>query len=124
MKKGDVFQSKYLKGDDLRGGTATVKIESVGLENIGMEDGPDDLKAVMHFVGKSKGMIVNRTNFELLELYLKSDESDNWVGAEILIWNDPTVMFKGERKGGLRVKGVVGQPEPPPAAIDDEDPPF
>ena len=126
MRKGDVFQSKFLKGDDLKGGTADVQIESVTMENIGLDDGPQDIKPVMRFTGKEKGMIVNKTNWELLELFLKSDDSDNWAGAHILLWNDPTVMFKGERTGGLRVKGVAPgsepAPPPPPTPTDDNIP--
>ena len=81
----------------------------------------------MTFVGKAKGMIVNVTNWNLLQNYLGSGDSDDWIGKSILLWNDPTVMFKGEMVGGLRVKGVAqgsNPAPPPPVSAEDDSIPF
>ena len=53
----DEFPSKYLKSGDLQGAAVKVKISNVLSEEIG-----GDRKLIMHFAGKTKGMVLNKTN--------------------------------------------------------------
>lgn len=128
MRREDAFQAKYLKGSDLDGRTVIVTIERMAVEEV--EDGKT--RPILYFVGKDKGMVMNPTNWDLMELYTGQEESNSWIGATILIWHDPTVMYKGKRTGGMRIKGLApGQqheqpppPSEPPPPIAGDDIPF
>lgn len=127
MRRDEVFESKYLKGADLSGGTVVVTIAKVEMLDISLEDAPEDLKPVVSFVGKAKTMILNVTNWQLLEVFLGSDDSDEWAGQSVILWNDPTIMFKKQMVGGLRFKGRAGEvvnPTPPPPDPSGDDIPF
>lgn len=97
------FPTKYLKSSDLAGQMVRVKISNVVSENVG-----DDRKLIMYFAGKTKGMIVNKTNAKTLaEVF--GDETDNWIGAGIEIFS-MKVDYQGRMVDGLRVR----VPAPPP----------
>ena len=128
MRRDDAFTSKYLKGSDLGSSTVVVTVASVEMVDISMEDSPTDMKCVMHFVGKDKGMIVNPTNWDLVELFLGSEDTDNWIGKTLLLWSDPTISYKGKLTGGLRFKGAgpgtapAATPAPAPGPSQGQDP--
>jgi hypothetical protein len=123
MNRSELFPSKYLKAADLKGRPQTVIIEDVTREEVG-----DDKrsKPVMTFRGKTKGLVVNSTNYDTIaDAY--GDETSDWNGRPIELY--PTkVDFKGTRTDAIRVRiprtphpAVKPAPEPvkPPPARDD-----
>lgn len=97
MKMNDVFPSKYVKADDLRGKQALCVISHVTLEKIG-----DDTKPVIYFQGKEKGLVCNKTNFGRIA-FVYGDESDDWTGREIVLYPEMT-DFQGKPMWAIRVK--------------------
>ncbi len=105
----------FLKQEDLQGREVRVVVEYVAIEEIKSEDGKEK-KLVAHFVGKDKGLVLNRTTCESLEAITGTDDTDHWQGAAIVLYVDPTVKFGPKTVGGIRVKAPAARPAavPPP----------
>jgi hypothetical protein len=99
MKTSDMFPSKYMKGSDLKGGAPTYTITSVSQEEVGQDR---EMKFVVYFQGQQKGVVLNKTNAELLEM-LFGDESDDWIGEEISLFTMP-VTFNGKTTNAIRFR--------------------
>jgi len=132
MKIGTAFPSTFLKADDLQGRRVTVQIDTVTVEDIG-----DDRKPVLHFMGKDKGLVLNKTNAAAVTEIAGTDETGDWHGVTVVLY--PTrVDFQGKRVDAIRIDKpekaaaaaprrpvAVAAPEPPPEAdggFDDEIP--
>lgn len=102
MNVNEQFPSLYLKSTDLAGQMVKVQISDVKNEEIGT-----DRKMIMYFVGKQKGMVLNKTNAKTLAEQF-GDETDNWIGAQIEVFA-MKVDFQGRMVDGLRVR-VPPQP--------------
>ena len=91
------FPSKYLKSGDLQGAAVKVKISNILSEDIG-----GDRKLIMYFAGKTKGMVLNKTNARTIaDVY--GDDTDNWIGGLIEVFA-MKVDFQGRMVDGLRVR--------------------
>jgi hypothetical protein len=125
MKIGNAFPSEYLKAADLSGKAVRVVIEDVTSEKVG-----EDQKPVMHFVGKDKSLILNKTNANRIVEATGTDETDQWAGWTITLY-PCKVDFKGERVDAIRVDDRPGASkapgartkQAPPPPQPDEDPP-
>ena len=97
MNINEAFPSgKFLKSDDLQGRIVKLKIASLTYEKIGTDN-----KLVMYFVGKEKGMVLNKTNARTIaDAY--GNDTDNWTGGEINVFS-MKVDFQGKLVDGLRV---------------------
>lgn len=96
MNINTVFSS-YIKADDLQGRRIQVLIGEVRTEEVGK-----DLKPILYFQGKTKGMVLNRTNANVIaEAY--GNETDGWFGRPIILYV-AMVDFQGKRVPGLRVE--------------------
>lgn len=113
----------YLKQEDLQGRTPTVVISQVGFEDVKDTDsGRTEKKLVMHFSGKDKALILNRTNCEALEAITGTDDFAGWVGHSVVLFTDPTVKFGGKTVGGLRIRArtapqFIAPPPPMPQLV-------
>lgn len=107
MNVNEQFPSLYLKSSDLNGQMVKVQISDVKSEEIGT-----DRKMIMYFVGKQKGMVLNKTNAKTLAEQF-GDETDNWVGAQIEVFS-MKVDYQGRMVDGLRVR-IPPQPRKPAA---------
>jgi hypothetical protein len=97
MNLNEVFPSKYIKADDLKGREAPVTISEAVMEVLGNEQ-----KLILYFEGKEKGMVCNKTNAGRIA-YLYGDDTDDWIGKEIILCSE-FVEFQGKTVKGLRVK--------------------
>jgi hypothetical protein len=105
MRISQAFPSKYLKSSDLNGQEVRVTIASVVMERISEKEDP---KPVMYFQGKTKGMVLNKTNSaKIANNY--GDNTDDWVGCEILLFEDE-VTFNNQQVPALRVRIPRGKP--------------
>lgn len=110
----------FLKTEDLQGKAIKAVIESVEIEEIKGDDGKEK-KLVARFVGKDKGLILNRTNCESLEHICGSDDYESWVGHQIVLFPTTTKMA-GKTVPCLRVRAPQSAtPPPPPVAVEDVD---
>jgi hypothetical protein len=131
----DAFPSNYLKASDLQGREAVVTIDKVAFEAVGREK---EMKAVLYFVGKQKGIVLNKTNAKKIIEISGSAQTEDWTGTQIKIYPTET-EFGGETVDCIRIKPVgktamsrmtPRAPEPPcaleehSAPLTDDDIPF
>jgi hypothetical protein len=103
----DLFGSKFLRAADLKGREATARIESV--ETMKMPDGK--MKALLHFRGKDKALVLNKTNATRLAAAYGQDFA-GWADKEVVLYPDET-NFQGEMVPCLRVRvPQAAKPEP------------
>lgn len=96
----EMIDSKFLKKEDAGEGIL-VTITGVDQQNVGKTDSPE-LKWVCLFK-ECKPLVLNSTNLALIERALGSDDSDDWIGKKIVLFNDENVSFGGQVTGGVRV---------------------
>ena len=124
MNIDSAFPSNYLKASDLGDSQPVVTIDRGEIEGIGRNK---EMKPVLYFRGKEKGVVLNKTNANKIAQLLGSRDTDSWRGAQIRLYATET-EFGGETVECIRVKGAGnGQPvqaPPPVQPIDDSDIPF
>src|SRR5262245_40173132 len=97
MNINGAFPSTYLKAADLQGRRITVAIAAVKMEDIG-----SDTKPVLHFQGKDKGLVLNKTNANMISEICGTDETDDWSGKRVVLYPTKT-DFQGKRVDAIRV---------------------
>lgn len=117
MKASEVYvnNSDFLKKEDLKGRRITVEITAVGVQDFKKEG--ETPKMALSFKGAPKKLLLNRSNSKVV-VAAYGDDTDGWIGKKIELWNDPSVMFKGEAIGGIK----VGIPPPPSEPSKDGNP--
>jgi hypothetical protein len=108
-KISEMVVSKYLKISDVPD-PVIVTIRGVKRVNIAKEDETPEYKWIIGFNEFAKPMVLNSTNLHVAAKVLGSDDTDDWIGKEIILFNDPNVSFKGEITGGLRFRGQEKAP--------------
>lgn len=97
MHIGQAFPSAYLKAADLQGRSVNVLMDRVCMEDIG-----GDQKPILYFVGKDRGLVLNKTNGNIIaELY--GFETDDWTGKMITL-QPARVEFQGKIVDAIRVR--------------------
>jgi hypothetical protein len=109
-KTSEMIQSKYLKTADVPD-PVIVTVVKVGKVNLAKEDAAPEYKWAIRFKEFEKPMVLNSTNIKICEKILGSDNTDEWVGKEIVLFTDENVSFQGELVGGLRFKGKEKEPQ-------------
>lgn len=125
MKIGSAFPSDYLKAADLNERPVNVTVKAVKIEEVGRDK---DQKPVLYFQGKTKGMVLNKTNSRTIAKIVGSEETDDWNGVEIQLYPTET-EFAGEMVDCIRIRANKAQPgkapasqsrAPQPPPVDDE----
>src|SRR4029077_18793814 len=98
MRVSAAFPSPYLKASDLQGRRIPVKILRVEMQELG-----DELKPVVYFEGKSKGLVLNKTNANTISAAY-GDETEDWEGKETVLY-ETEVEYQGRGIPGRR--GIV-----------------
>jgi hypothetical protein len=116
MKVSEAFPSDYLKASDLNGKQVKVTIGKVELVEMGQ--GQDkETKLLIHFNGKQKGLVCNKTNASTIEA-LYGGETNDWLGKEIFL-APREVEFQGKMVWAIRVSlQKPGAPVPAPSDND------
>ncbi|KKM19362.1 hypothetical protein LCGC14_1656440 [marine sediment metagenome] len=113
----NMFPSKWLRASDLQGKEPTVTIERMTMEDV--EQGKD-AQPVLHFAGKDKGLVLNKTNaMNVATIY--GPETDAWIGKNIQLFTT-FVDFQGRSVEAIRVKPVQPSSAPAPAAPEPAGP--
>ena len=127
MRIGEMKQSKYIKKEDVGQGKL-VTIADLQEQNVAMEDQPPEMKWVIHFHEFQKSMVLNWTNIQLIAKALGTEETDEWKGKKIVLFEDANVSFGGKLIGGIRVRAARLKPdtqaEEPKKPDFDDDIPF
>ncbi|MEW5980806.1 MAG: hypothetical protein AB1806_00380 [Acidobacteriota bacterium] len=122
MNVNQPFPPKYLRPADVGDTSPAVTIERVEVEEVGRTK---EVKPVVYFAGRTKGLILNRTNARKIEELVGSAETHDWPGNRIRLCVS-AVEFGGETVDALRIKpagpSAAMAPTPPvrrPAPADD-----
>jgi hypothetical protein len=122
MNVGELKNSNFLKKEDCGRGLL-VTIDKVDQVNVAKEGAPADMKWCLFFVEMEKPMVLNSTNGQLIAQITGSDESDNWTGHKVVIYNDPNVSFGGKLTGGIRIRASrAATSKPRPQAVPVQPP--
>lgn len=121
----NVFPSNYLKASDLGESQPVVTIDRMEIEAIGRNK---EMKPVLYFQGKQKGLVLNKTNAAKIAQLTGSKDTDDWIGCQIRLYATE-VEFGGEAVEAIRVKAAAvvkpAKPKPEPVIVaDEDDPPF
>ncbi len=103
-RTSEMIQSNYLKKEDVGEDGTIVTVRSFERVNVAQKGEAPDEKWTMQFDEFEKPMVLNSTNIKLAEKALGSDETDDWIGKKIIVYNDPNVSFGKELVGGIRIK--------------------
>ena len=106
MKIGSAFPSKYLKAGDLAGREVACTISRVVVENVGGQGAEED-KPVLYLNGKSKGIVLNRTNAMTIAAKY-GDDTDAWLDQPIVVYPDQT-MYQGRMVDCIRLRVPAAQ---------------
>ena len=95
--------STYVKAADLQNRDVLCTIVQItqGDETI-------DRKLVVHFMGKEKALVLNKTNARTIAA-IYGDETTAWVNNQVVLYT-AMVDFQGKIVPAIRVKGPVNQP--------------
>lgn len=88
----------FLKAADIKGQRVMVTMESISIKKIG-DDGEE--KPVLRFIGKDKGLVLNKTNAGMIA-HFYGPETDDWMGRQIGLHVEP-VSFQGRIVDAIRV---------------------
>jgi len=101
----DIKSSRFLKKEDVGDG-ALVTVKSLSQENISKEGADAEYKWVLHFDEFDKPLVLNSTNAQIIANITGFSDNieEKWVGASIVLYNDPNVSFGGKLTGGIRVR--------------------
>lgn len=113
MKVSDVFASKYLSANDLKGRTYQLTIAGIQIEELDGQGGKKT-KPVLFFQGAQKGMVLNRTNAEAISVVL-GDETNDWIGHKLELFS-MRVQGPNGMTDGLRCRVILPQNGHAPAA--------
>ena len=104
MKTADVFPSKYLNAEDATfdKGEIVVTIKDVVKESMNTRSNGEQEKAVMYFRELPKGLVMNKTNWNICAKLFGSDDSDDWIGNKVSMNSIETTAY-GETVKGIRI---------------------
>ena len=129
----EMIESKFLKQTDVGAGTL-LTVAGCEQRNVAKQGADPEPKWCLLFHEEEKPLVLNSTNIQLCAAIFGSDDSDQWLGKQIVLYTDPTVMFAGKVMGGIRVRKPKGRaakapPPPPPTperqpGDEDDDSPF
>ena len=97
------FDYRFLSGDELKG-EVVVTIERIVTEEVFNPSSNSKEKALaVYFVGKKKGVVLNKTNAKAIVKVTGSPYQEDWIGKKIIIYPKSGKFF-GEEMQVVRVK--------------------
>ena len=103
MHIGMLKQSRFLTRADVGAGVL-VTIKEIYQDNTAKEGAPEELKWVMSFHELDKPMVLNSTNGQIIAQIVGSEETNDWAGHKVVLYDDPNVSFGGKLVGGIRTR--------------------
>jgi len=116
MNIDSAFPSAYLKASDLGTSAPVVTIDRVEVEPVGRDR---EMKPVIYFKGKEKGVVLNKTNSNMIASLLGSRDTDDWSGCQIRLYAT-TTEFGGETVECIRIKAAGAQKAKPKPQVQPE----
>lgn len=98
-------QSKFLGKEDVDP-PVNVTISSCIKKNVALESQAPEMKYTLEFQENLKPLVLNFTNASMMAQITGQDDTDDWVGAKVQLYNDPSIMFAGKLTGGIRIRAI------------------
>lgn len=114
MHIGQMSTSRFFKSADFPQ-PQMFTIARVTQYNTAQDNQPEEMKWCLEFEESEKALVLNKVNIELAAIACGSQETDEWIGKKIVLFNDPTVAFGGKLVGGVRIRAPKNQPKTAPA---------
>jgi len=98
------FISQYLKAADV---TSPQAVTIAGAEVVAFKDqesGETRESLALSFEELEQRVVTSKTSLQQLVALLGSNETDEWIGKRVTLFNDKSVMYRGRPIGGLRFK--------------------
>ena len=123
MNLNDLKTSKFLKKEDVGTGKLAT-ISKMTQENVAKEGAEPEMKYTLWFRELDKPMVLNSTNGQAIaKITGKDTDIDTaWIGARVVLYNDPNVSFGGKLIGGIRIRAPKVGAQLPPVPADDDIP--
>lgn len=118
MKASAMLESKYLKQSDVEEDT-TVTVRSLKRVNVARDDEEPEYRWTALFKEFEKPMVLNATNIKRMAKAL-GDDTDEWIGKQVVVYVDPDIEFGGNIVGGLRVRATKSKASAPRNAETDD----
>ena len=112
-------QSPFLGWFDTTMEGEEVTIKGYDCIEIEPKDGDVENKWVIYFAEKEKGMILNKTNRNILNMAF-GDEVQESIGKKIILYYRDDIEYKGGLVKGLRLKRCISRPSVIPINQDKE----
>jgi hypothetical protein len=90
--KAERFPKRFLSAADLKGKPLRLQIKDEYGEELTDTKGVKKEKSILSFTGTNKELVLNSTNFDLIQDLTGEIDTDNWKGAVIVLVPDKTQM--------------------------------
>jgi hypothetical protein len=101
-----MFPNLYLKAVELKGKDVTLTITQVEFSDLRMVTGATKRKAVVHFAGTEKKLVLNKTNGDTIgDLY--GTEATGWIGKRITLFPSTCPVGKKTNHPCIRIRPRV-----------------
>ena len=104
----ELYPPKWVKAADLGGHAVTVVISGVTVESFRLPDGTQRASAVLAFEGKTKRLILNKTQCKQLVEITGSERFEEWVGRSVSL--APATAQNG--KPTIAIRAAHGEAKP------------
>lgn len=127
----DLKESRFITQHDVEP-PVLVTIKSFEEINVAKPGAEEEYRWCIWFKEFDKPMTLNSTNGQILALIIGSEELNDGIGQNIVLYRDPNISFGNKLVGGIRIRAPkkgFKAPEPPPQTVeetppDDSDIPF
>ena len=129
MKLSTLKNSSFLTKDDVGRAGVNLVIKNVIMDSVGMPGQEETKPTIIWVDDRYKPMVLNQTNLAILSTMYPADDTDEWIGKAVNVYEDPLVQFAGKIVGGLRLREPVTVQlnqdlnDPIPAALRGQDVP-
>ena len=107
MKVTDMFPSRYVKGEDLKGKDVTVTIARIQSEKMRPNpQSPEMEKFVLYTAEGKKGIVLSKTLATQVARSVGSYETDDWLGRKVTLYPEPMVVA-GVQRVAMRARNGV-----------------
>lgn len=108
-KVGEMLESKFLRKEDFDI-PKLLTVAGVVQENVAMAGAEPEMKWCLQFQETEKPLVLNSTNIQLCAKAFGSDDTDEWIGRQIVLYHEPHVSYGGKLVGGIRVRAPKVRP--------------
>ena len=109
MNLNEIYPSKYLRGADLGGRSALVKIERVTLEEFyDLEQRAEVRKPVLYLEGKKKAVILSKSLAYSIAGILGSENLEDWKGKTFVLYSERKLVY-GNQKDVLCARALAAE---------------